>query len=394
MAFPQASKEIHVTTEAIFVAGMGSVDPALCTLETCTCTYYRCEPKPMTDLQYIEITAATGQLTKRGSKKVIGEPQGRFHMSAFGKEFRIVTFETMGSGRSTRLSIVDFSNPDYLQVVGELTGIGRGEQLYATRFSDDGKYAYVVTFRQTDPLWIIDLQNPALPTIVGELIVPGWSDYIFPRGNKLLTVGRGDGGEGLAVSLFDISNPSSPQVIDQLTLGLWDTTSEANSDHRAVTILEPPNEMPMVVLPYTTYGYDSEGYNTCDRVNRLQLVDVGETSLRLRGMHQQQGLIRRTLLANDVLMSISDYEVVALDVSNRDSLKVHGSVVIGNLNSLATDDDPYCYSYDEDYTWECGTGYGGWFCQVPAQGNAIPADAALVFMLGFAYILRRRYRRP
>lgn len=390
LRFRQASKEIHVTSEAIFVAGDGAVQPLLCTLESCTCNAYRCEPKPMTDLQYIEISPTTGQLKKRGSLKIVGEPQGRFHMSAFGSEFRIVTFETMGSGRSTRLTVVDRSNPDFMYVKGQLTGIGQGEQLYATRFSDDGKYAYVVTFRQTDPLWIIDLQDPTMPTIVGELFVPGWSDYIFPRGDTLLTVGRGDRGQGLGVSLFDLSDPTNPRVVDQITLGLGDTTSEANTDHRAVTILEPPGQMPMVVLPYTTYGYDSAGYSTCSRVNRLQLVDVNDAALRVRGMHQQNGLIRRTMMAGEVLISISDYEVVALDVRDRDTLKVFGSVVVGDEGSLAASNDYYC-------NWECGTVdedyFGGWFCQMPTGSNAPPVDASIILILGVAYFVKRSRRR-
>jgi hypothetical protein len=395
MHFPQASKEIHVTTEAIFVAGDASVDPANCSLDTCDCDSYRCRPKALTDLQYIEISAATGQMIERGALKISGKPQGRFHMSAFGQQFRIVTLETRNGVRATRLSILNISDPDNLSVMGKVEDIGKGEALYATRFTEDGRRAYVVTFRQTDPLWVIDLENPTSPKIVGELFVPGWSDYIFPRGDTLLTVGRGDGGRGLGISLFDVSDPSSPRSLDQVTLGLWGTTSEANTDHRAVTIVEPPGKQPMVILPFATYEYDSRGYNTCERVNRLQLVDVNAASLRVRGMYEQQGFIRRTLMAGEVLMSISDYEILSLDVSDRDAITAHGNVVVGNQFSLSTVDELDCHSYDES-EWYWGGCFGGALCQlekgIAGREPGVPVGPIVVLMLGVTYFIRRRPR--
>ena len=76
------------------------------------------------------------------------------------------------------------------------------ETLYATRF--DGDLAYVVTFLQTDPLFIIDLSNPESPEIISELIVPGWSEYIQPVKNKLFAVGVES--NQVTASIFDVSD--------------------------------------------------------------------------------------------------------------------------------------------------------------------------------------------
>lgn len=101
--------------------------------------------------------------------------------------------------------------------------LGRaGEQVYAVQFA--GPMAYLVTFRRTDPLYLLDLSNPADPQTVGELAVPGYSDYLFPLSNgKLLGVGRdatADGrAQGLKVGLFDVGRPAQPTLLTSRTLG-------------------------------------------------------------------------------------------------------------------------------------------------------------------------------
>ena len=108
-----------------------------------------------------------------------------------------------------------------LEVVGSLGGIAADEQLYAARIVDDR--AYFVTFRFTDPLFVVDLTEPAAPTLLGELHVPGYSDHLQPLdGNLLLAIGR-DADErtgmflGLQLSLFDVSTPEAPALLHRYT---------------------------------------------------------------------------------------------------------------------------------------------------------------------------------
>lgn len=104
--------------------------------------------------------------------------------------------------------------------VGEITGIAEGEQIKSARFMGDT--AYVVTFVQTDPLFVIDLSDPENPVIKGEVKLPGFSSYLHPAGDGLL-VGIGVGGtetgtDGSSkISLFDVSDPTSPKEIDSLS---------------------------------------------------------------------------------------------------------------------------------------------------------------------------------
>src|SRR5262245_12354211 len=121
-----------------------------------------------------------------------------------------------------------------LVVRGRIDGIGPGEEIQGVRFVGDR--GYVVTFRQTDPLFVVDLADPAHPAVRGELWMPGFSSYLHPIGDDLLIgVGR-DGDQrgwrtGTQVSLFDVSDPSSPRRVSHLALpGAW---SAAESDHHA-----------------------------------------------------------------------------------------------------------------------------------------------------------------
>ena len=97
-----------------------------------------------------------------------------------------------------------------LEKAGQVGGLGRGERIYAVRFIGDR--GYVVTFRETDPLYTLDLADPARPRVTGELKILGYSAYLHPVGeHELLGVGQDATPEGMRlgtqVSLFDVSNP-------------------------------------------------------------------------------------------------------------------------------------------------------------------------------------------
>ena len=365
MAFPNASKEIKVTATFIYVAGR------------------IIEHQDNTQITLIGINSA-GKMTRRGSFAVPGAPQGRFHMDIAGDQFRIVTYDT--SRRESRLFVLDIKNPDKIKVLGELGNIGNGEKLYATRF--DGDRAYVVTFRRTDPLWVISLADPTKPTIVGALHVPGWSDFLFPRGNTLIAVGRGNNGGQIGVSLFDVSNPKSPRSLSQVQVGNYNSTSEANVDHRGVTILELPGQNPLVVVPYTAVEWS----DSCSFRDHLQLVEVQKSNLRVRGNVSQSGMIRRSLLLSDRLYSIGDYEVLAVDISNRDNPRVDGSVTLGTSADYPSSTKQYCNYYGPmgDDT-ELSSGFQPFFCSVGAADAPLTPPATVLFgLLALVWRLRRR----
>jgi uncharacterized secreted protein with C-terminal beta-propeller domain len=140
-----------------------------------------------------------------------------------------------------------------LEQIGIVGGLGRGERIYAVRFIGD--VGYVVTFRQTDPLYTIDLADPARPRVVGELKIPGFSSYLHPVGDDLLLGVGQDATEtgrrlGLQLSLFDVADLRAPKRLAQMGLGSF-ATSVAEQDHHA--LLHWPASR-LAVLPVTAYG--------------------------------------------------------------------------------------------------------------------------------------------
>jgi hypothetical protein len=140
---------------------------------------------------------------------------------------------------------------DRLEQTGMVGGLGRGERIYSVRFI--GETGYVVTFRQTDPLYVIDLRDPAEPIVTGELKIPGYSAYLHPLGEgRLLGVGRdatGDGRvTGAKVSLFDVSDPTDPREVD--TWVLPGGSTDVEWDHLAFLSWAP---LDMVVLPVQSW---------------------------------------------------------------------------------------------------------------------------------------------
>lgn len=123
--------------------------------------------------------------------------------------------------------------------VGEVGGLGEGERIFAVRFMGD--LGYVVTFRQTDPLYTIDLSDPEWPAVVGELKILGYSAYLHPAGEgRLLGLGQ-DADEdgrtlGTQMALFDVSDPANPVRLSQVTME--DAWSLAEGEHKAFTFVD------------------------------------------------------------------------------------------------------------------------------------------------------------
>jgi hypothetical protein len=148
-------------------------------------------------------------------------------------------------------------NGDALEQVGQVGGLGKGEQIYSVRYAGD--VAYVVTFRQTDPFYVVDLSSPANMAVLGELKIPGFSSYLHPISDTLvLGVGQDateDGGQtGSKVSLFDVSDRANPREVDVWTLPT--SSSAAEFDHRAFLWWADTST---AVLPLTSWSDQFSG---------------------------------------------------------------------------------------------------------------------------------------
>lgn len=143
---------------------------------------------------------------------------------------------------------------DELTVLGQVADLGPEERIFAVRFIGDT--GYVVTFRETDPLYVVDLADPAAPAVRGELKIDGYSGYLHPVGDgQLLGVGQDadprDGRTlGAQVSLFDVTDPTAPTRTDTVTLP--DSHAPAEHDHRSL-LHWPATDL--TVVPVHRYGH-------------------------------------------------------------------------------------------------------------------------------------------
>ena len=152
-----------------------------------------------------------------------------------------------------------------LRVVGMLEDLAPGEKIHSARFMGDR--GYLVTFRKIDPLFVIDLENPEEPKVLGQLKITGYSDYLHPYDeNHVIGVGKetvaaeqGDFSwyQGVKISLFDVSNVENPKEIDKYEIGDRGTDSPVLSDHKAFLFDRSKN---LLVLPVLVAEINEEKY--------------------------------------------------------------------------------------------------------------------------------------
>ena len=261
----------------------------------------------MTNLHTFDISAPDATLYT-GSGRIAGTVLNQFSLSEHEGVLRVATTvgqwarwwmedpEPMSSQLVTLVRSVDVDTEKQVLVeAGRVEGIAPGERIWSARF--DGDRAYIVTFEQIDPLWVIDVADETNPTILGELKVPGVSTYIHPLSrDHLLTIGLAPANEdgtgldwsGTQISLFDIVDPTDPQQADVLRLSpvardqanMWSwSSSEATYESKAFQYWSPKS---MLAVPLSTYRY-AEAYEngrytwSYQHISKLMLVEVNET---------------------------------------------------------------------------------------------------------------------
>lgn len=184
------------------------------------------------------------------SVTVGGQCINQFSMDKNGDYFRIATngMEWNGKKRETMVYVVDKN----MKIVGFLGGIAPEEQMKSARFMGD--VLYLVTFMQTDPLFVVDLSVPEKPEIRGELKIPGFSTYLHPAGDGLL-IGVGEGGtmtgtDGTAkISLFDVSDPCNLKELDNYSTG---TQAAFTGNHKEFVVLDENTYAVTLYYDYTS----------------------------------------------------------------------------------------------------------------------------------------------
>jgi len=300
-----------------------------------------------TVIQKIAINGSTLTLGQTG--EVTGHVLNQFSMDEQGGYFRIATTKSstwsqFASGTTDSYNNLYILNDD-LKEVGKVENLAKGEQIYSVRFMQNR--AYIVTFKQTDPLFVIDLSIPTSPQVLGELKVPGFSSYLHPYDDTTLIGFGKDADEngrtkGLKISLFDVADPSNLQEVATYTIGDAGSDSIALNDHKAFLFSKEKN---LLVIPMTVrVSQTGESYGSISS-NGAVVFQVTPTSIAYRatishvddvkndteqydrymGYSYYRSSVKRSLYINDMLFTISDRFIKEHDLgtlTEQDSLSL------------------------------------------------------------------------
>jgi hypothetical protein len=327
---------VYGTGSSLYIADDGSAFPM--PVDMGAATFRAAEST--TEIHKFDVSGS-GKPRYVASGSVDGRLLNQYSLSEYDGYLRVATTLDSWSGPASpgataqsesRVTVLT-QRGDGLQYVGSVGGLGKGEQIYAVRFI--GTVGYVVTFRQVDPLYTLDLSNPRSPRVVGELKIPGYSSYLHPIGaDRLIGIGQDADANGMVrgsqVSLFDVGDSASPARLDTFVMpGGW---SDAEHDPHAFLywpdeelVVIPvwwdgssrPEAEPTAAKPFVTYAGGAV-------VLRIDGDSLGEVGVLSHGRataeldYLADPTIRRSLVIGDTLWTLSASGALASDVDDLD----------------------------------------------------------------------------
>ncbi|MFH1133932.1 MAG: beta-propeller domain-containing protein [Nanoarchaeota archaeon] len=300
-----------------------------------------------------KIAIKDGAIDYVGMGSVPGRLLNQFSMDEFEGKLRLATTTDYwtregGSVQFNNVYVLD----EGLEQVGKLERLAPGERIYSSRFI--GGRLYLVTFKRIDPLFVIDLSEPSQPKVLGELKIPGFSDYLHPYDEThIIGLGKqtGDnewGGvsiKGLKLALFDVSDVAHPVQVDSVEIGQSGTDSEALRDHKAFLFSKSKG---LLVIPVSEQAMKNPnrpelGWSNWQGAQVFTITDQG-FALKGRITHADAednyywyystSLVRRSLFMDDTLYTISNTKVLMNSLDD-----------LSQINSITLPYSEYRYGY-------------------------------------------------
>jgi uncharacterized secreted protein with C-terminal beta-propeller domain len=255
-----------------------------------------------------------------GGGMVQGSLLNQFSMDEFDGNLRVATTEWSGESLNS-VYILDRN----MNLIGSIENLAPGERIFSARFMGD--MGYIVTFRQIDPLFVLDLSDPENPQVTGELKVPGFSNYLHPISKDVLLgigqdVDENTGvQQGIKLSLFDVSDSGKPKEIKNLILGETGSYAEVLHNHKAL-MLKPQDDL--IAFDATLNIYS--GKLTREAFNGLVVIKASETGdLELIKEISNEGIygqnVKRPLYIDDILYYVMDDNIRAFNMDGFEEIK-------------------------------------------------------------------------
>lgn len=299
-----------------------------------------------------KLAISGGQVEYKGQGEVKGHLLNQFSMDEHKGYFRLATtshdFRFNGPTESkNNIFVLD----QELRPAGQITGLAPTERIYSARFMGDR--AYLVTFKRVDPLFVVNLANPREPQLMGELKIPGYSDYLHPYDeNHLIGIGREVSEDelqisptvdqrmimpaptriqGVKIALFDVTNPSAPKEISKYVLDRDDSDSPALQDHRAV-LFSKEKKLLAIPINHSTFRFMPNPTTEIMPVNRhwqgVYVFNISpENGIKLRGTVEHPAIsdyynpVKRSLYIEDNIYTISSQLLKINNLSNLTEIK-------------------------------------------------------------------------
>ena len=351
-------RSIFVTEHRLYIGGHADIEPQ----------NFGTTAEGIIDV--IDVSDPEGQLRPGTRIKVAGAILSRWQLDERDGILRVVSQK--GAGRTGNgigaPEVVTFrvESANSITPLGHTTlSLPRQEGLRTVRF--DGSRAYAITYNQTDPLFVIDLHDPAHPEQRGELHMPGFMFHLEPHGDRVIGLGidRTDTEGSLNVSLFDVSDLDEPRMLKRVAFGTPGITEdfrildgEVSEDQDRIQKSFRVLPDGLVVVPFTALrDYRAQG-SSCDNAGGgVQLVEWRDDTLRKRALLPLPGNPLRALEHEEQMITVSDSTVRTFSLSDPEVAKQTADLTIGTCiarhTGYAFNADGAAYAPDSQYYFGC-----------------------------------------
>jgi uncharacterized secreted protein with C-terminal beta-propeller domain len=312
-------------------------------IEKSTNEHYEKQASQNQKTQIHKINIEDGKIEYETKSEVNGHLLNQFSLDESDNNLRIATTTSYYSREKGRQQYNNvYILDENMKQIGELEELAQDERIYSTRFIGDK--LYMVTFKQIDPLFVIDLEDPQNPQVLGELKIPGYSTYLHPYDeNHLIGIGHdtkesewgGVVNNGVKLSLFDISDFNNPKETDNYIIEGRYTDSIALHEHKAFLFDKDKNLLVMPIRKHIeSNNQDEYRYRYKYEISAF-VFNIDESGFELEGKITHNGneegsshwyyspsSIQRTLFMDNTLYTISEEKILANNLDeNLDLIK-------------------------------------------------------------------------